>query len=1023
MGTPWRIVRVFISSTFRDMQAERDHLVRFVFPRLREALLKRRILLVDVDLRWGVTSEQDALEVCREIIDECRPRFLCMLGGRYGWTPPGQERSITAAEIRYAVLDRPDEKRYCFFYFRHPAVTESIPDADARAGGCREFSRAEEIAQYGEARAEAIAAERGEKLEATKRAIVDAGFRPFLYSPQWDPREHRLVGLDAFGERVAEDVLGSVNDEFGQEPISAPDEFADQNAAMDAFVEERVRHYVVGTRQPILGRLRRHAEDAGGNGYLCLVGEPGSGKSALLARFYRDYVGPAERPAHAGHLVIPHFVGGSVRSSEVRQLLRRLCHELAAGAGLREEIPDSYDALLQAFPAFLTRASAAKHVVLLIDAVNQLEPSQEPSVVRWLPDTLPENARVILSAAPSPAWEELRARPAPPVEVRLPALDWADASAIVREFLRLYRKRLEPDQLTALIRKTERGGRLVPGAPLYLLAALEELRTLGSPDVAGRIRDLPEETTAMFVWILRRLEQDPGFRDRDGTPIGSDLVRQFVSYLGASRHGLAPRELAELIAPGDMRQIPPIPRDPHGHVAALQRLLRPYLMYRGDLLDFYHSEFRGAVMGVYLHGEEQLRDRHRQLADYFQTQALSPRKAEELPWQLSKAEEWSRLRDALADVPLLAAAWGRDNEEVVAHWAEVVRHLGCRVSDVYAPRWETALRDGHPVGPIAQILGTMGFPEESERITSAMVEYCRRRPDQKRSLARALSAWSQFLHARNDLDGARRLLEESARICRELGDDFGLSNCLSDLAGCVVGQNPHEALRLLREAEAIERRAGRAFSLATIAGNQANVFKHLGQLDRAVELQGEAVRLCEEWGMQIAAAEHRAGLALCLRRLGDWEEALRLLGSAEQAFRHFNQFGDLGSCLGNQANILAEHGRPEEAFQKNSEVEALLRRSGQLVWLIQCLQNQAALCLATGRQRLGEQKAREALERMIDHRAPPPIQLQCAQLLSQLDPEAGRGRSLRCRQCGGTCVRVRQGAFCVRCGAFTQTGP
>jgi WD40 repeat protein len=33
----------FISSTFRDIQAERDHLVRFVFPKLREELLKWRI--------------------------------------------------------------------------------------------------------------------------------------------------------------------------------------------------------------------------------------------------------------------------------------------------------------------------------------------------------------------------------------------------------------------------------------------------------------------------------------------------------------------------------------------------------------------------------------------------------------------------------------------------------------------------------------------------------------------------------------------------------------------------------------------------------------------------------------------------------------------------------------------------------------------------------------------------------------------------------------------------------------------
>ncbi len=34
----WETVRVFISSTFRDMQAERDYLVRSVFPGLREKL-------------------------------------------------------------------------------------------------------------------------------------------------------------------------------------------------------------------------------------------------------------------------------------------------------------------------------------------------------------------------------------------------------------------------------------------------------------------------------------------------------------------------------------------------------------------------------------------------------------------------------------------------------------------------------------------------------------------------------------------------------------------------------------------------------------------------------------------------------------------------------------------------------------------------------------------------------------------------------------------------------------------------
>ena len=61
MRTNWTTVRVFISSTFRDMHAERDWLVRFVFPKLREELVKYRIHLVDVDLRWGVTGDQDGL--------------------------------------------------------------------------------------------------------------------------------------------------------------------------------------------------------------------------------------------------------------------------------------------------------------------------------------------------------------------------------------------------------------------------------------------------------------------------------------------------------------------------------------------------------------------------------------------------------------------------------------------------------------------------------------------------------------------------------------------------------------------------------------------------------------------------------------------------------------------------------------------------------------------------------------------------------------------------------------------------
>lgn len=53
-----RNVRVFLSSTFRDMGAEREMILKRVFPRLQAFCKERGIVITPVDLRWGITSEQ-----------------------------------------------------------------------------------------------------------------------------------------------------------------------------------------------------------------------------------------------------------------------------------------------------------------------------------------------------------------------------------------------------------------------------------------------------------------------------------------------------------------------------------------------------------------------------------------------------------------------------------------------------------------------------------------------------------------------------------------------------------------------------------------------------------------------------------------------------------------------------------------------------------------------------------------------------------------------------------------------------
>ena len=83
-----RIVRIFISSTFREMISERDEIQQLVFTKIRFWARKLGVLVLPIDLRWGIT-ERDILEgqlaeQCEEAIRFCEPYFIALLGNTYG---------------------------------------------------------------------------------------------------------------------------------------------------------------------------------------------------------------------------------------------------------------------------------------------------------------------------------------------------------------------------------------------------------------------------------------------------------------------------------------------------------------------------------------------------------------------------------------------------------------------------------------------------------------------------------------------------------------------------------------------------------------------------------------------------------------------------------------------------------------------------------------------------------------------------------------------------------------------------
>ncbi|MDO5106752.1 MAG: DUF4062 domain-containing protein, partial [Coriobacteriaceae bacterium] len=121
---------IFVSSTFRDMNGERDIIQRRVVPSVNTVAAQYGESIWCKDLRWGIdtsnlsesTGSAKVLDVCLEEIDRSNPPFVILLGDRYGWIPkPAQIRSqanlkkmhlddleisVTALEIEYGAFCR-----------------------------------------------------------------------------------------------------------------------------------------------------------------------------------------------------------------------------------------------------------------------------------------------------------------------------------------------------------------------------------------------------------------------------------------------------------------------------------------------------------------------------------------------------------------------------------------------------------------------------------------------------------------------------------------------------------------------------------------------------------------------------------------------------------------------------------------------------------------------------------------------------------------------------------------------------
>jgi hypothetical protein len=537
---------VFISSTFADMQSERDYLNLIVFPEIQSLLNKRNISLRIIDLRSGINtqniSEEDLekkiLKVCFNEIKRSYPLFIGLLGNRYGWIPESEyyhsyfknkifdyTPSITALEIEYA-LSEYDSLKGCFFFERNNDCYRNM-NSEQRKKYDDSFQN-DEISIKNSASNLSLKNQIKNKL---KTHHLTENYS--IYSSKWN--NEKFTELENFGKHVKEKLLGYI-EEHSNTTIAINDIEKDH---LDQ--QQFISHKLNGTyqRETILNKLIIEIEKP--NHGIILEGESGTGKSCIYACLVNYFTNKDD------YLVLYHSANVNHFSMKAQNMLNKWCLELEDIFNISHKKITNVNLLIKHFHRLLKKSN--KEIVILIDSLDSFQENEIIKYLTFYPRFELANVKLFASSLPN-RNDHAIAYNKKLNNISLEQISNYEAKQIINAYSKYQRKEFYEQNIKEILAINSN---TTPACsnPLWLNLAITTLMALTQEDYEhiskqklsnhdhqiinytnSLIQQFPIDSKDLFVFFLDRLEN-----------YYNSFPKKLFSYLSASYCGLSEQTL------------------------------------------------------------------------------------------------------------------------------------------------------------------------------------------------------------------------------------------------------------------------------------------------------------------------------------------------------------------------------------------------------------------------------------------------------------------------------------------------